>query len=65
MFSFDEQYKKFEELAERTKQAYEFWYNCLVSTWQDFTNQRNKPEGPSAPFFVVLHFRHNPGQGVS
>jgi hypothetical protein len=36
MFTFDEQYKKFEEVIDRTKQAYEFWYNCLLSTWKDF-----------------------------
>ncbi len=36
MFTFEEQYKKFEEVTERTKQAYEFWVNCLSSTWQDF-----------------------------
>lgn len=36
MFSFDEQVKKFEEVIDRSKQAYEFWYNCLLSTWKDF-----------------------------
>ena len=36
MFSFDEQYKKFEQVTERTKQAYEFWINAVASTWQDF-----------------------------
>jgi len=36
MFTFDEQFKKYEEVLDRTKQAYEFWYNCLVSTWKDF-----------------------------
>ena len=41
-FSFEEQYKKFEELAERTKQAYEFWYNCVVSTWEDFCKPKKK-----------------------
>ena len=42
MFSFDEQYKKFEELNERTKQAYEFWVNCLISTWEDFFKTKKK-----------------------
>jgi hypothetical protein len=37
MFTFDEQYKKYEELYERTKQAYDFWYNCLISNWKNFT----------------------------
>jgi isocitrate dehydrogenase kinase/phosphatase len=36
MFTFDEQYKKFEEVTERTKQIYEFWYNCVVTTLKDF-----------------------------
>ena len=33
---YDKEFKKFEELAELTKQAYEFWYNCLLSSWKDF-----------------------------
>lgn len=36
MFTFEEQFKKFEELNERTKQAYEFWLNVVTSTWKDF-----------------------------
>ena len=36
MFTFEEQFKKFEELSERTKQAYEFWYSCIISTLKDF-----------------------------
>jgi hypothetical protein len=35
MFTFDEQYKQFEEVANRTKQAYEFWYNCVIETLKD------------------------------
>ena len=35
MFTFDEQYKKFEEVTERTKQMYEFWYNCVIETLKD------------------------------
>ena len=42
MFTFDEQYKKFEEITERTKQAYEFWYKCLLSTWEDFFKPKKK-----------------------
>ena len=42
MFSFDEQYKKFEQLNDRTKQAYEFWVNAVVSTWEDFFKQKKK-----------------------
>jgi hypothetical protein len=42
MFSFDDQYKKFEEINERTKQAYEFWINALVSTWEDFFKTKKK-----------------------
>jgi hypothetical protein len=40
MYDFEKEYKKFEELADRTKQAYEFWYNCLVSTWKDFYSKK-------------------------
>jgi hypothetical protein len=36
MFTFEEQFKKYEEVLDRTKQAYEFWYNCILSTWKDF-----------------------------
>lgn len=36
MFTFDEQYKKFEEVADRTKQMYEFWYNAVLTTLKDF-----------------------------
>jgi hypothetical protein len=42
MFSFDDQYKKFEELNERTKQAYEFWVNVVTSTWEDFFKSKKK-----------------------
>ena len=42
MFTFDEQYKKYEELLDRTKQAYEFWVNCLTSTWEDFYKAKKK-----------------------
>jgi hypothetical protein len=42
MFSFEEQYKKFEELTERTKQAYEFWVNAVASTWEDFFKPKKK-----------------------
>jgi hypothetical protein len=36
MFTFEEQYKKYEQLLERTKEAYEFWTNCVMSSWKDF-----------------------------
>ena len=42
MFTFDEQNKKYEELLDRTKQAYEFWVNCLTSTWEDFYKAKKK-----------------------
>jgi hypothetical protein len=42
MFTFEEQYKKFEQLNERTKQAYEFWLNAVVSTWEDFFKPKKK-----------------------
>jgi hypothetical protein len=33
---YEKEFEKFEELSERTKQAYEFWYNCLISNWKNF-----------------------------
>ena len=40
MFDFEKQYKealeKFETLTNQTQQAYEFWYNCVLSTMKDF-----------------------------
>ena len=42
MFTFEDQYKKFEQLSERTKQAYEFWINCVTSTLEDFFKPRKK-----------------------
>jgi hypothetical protein len=42
MFTFEEQFKKFEELNERTKQAYEFWINAVTSTWEDFFKPKKK-----------------------
>jgi len=40
MFTFDEQYKKFEEVLDRTKQMYEFWYNCVLDTWKDLYSKK-------------------------
>jgi len=42
MFTFEEQYKKFEQLNERTKQAYEFWLETITSTWEDLFKLRKK-----------------------
>lgn len=42
MFTFEEQYKKFEQLNERTKQAYEFWLETITSTWEDLFKPRKK-----------------------
>ncbi len=36
MFNIEEQFKKFESLAEQTKQAFEFWSNCVVSSIKEF-----------------------------
>jgi len=36
MFKFEEQYKKYEEVLERTAQAYEFWYHSIASTIRCF-----------------------------
>jgi hypothetical protein len=42
MFSFEEQFKKFEQLNERTKQAYEFWLETVTSTWEDLFKPKKK-----------------------
>jgi hypothetical protein len=42
MFDFEKQYKQYEELAERTKQAYEFWVKAVASTLEDFFKPRKK-----------------------
>ena len=42
MFTFEDQYKKFEQLAERTKQTYEFWINAVMSTVEDFYKPKKK-----------------------
>ena len=39
MFSFEEQYKKFEELAERLKQVNEFWVNAMLSSFKDLSKK--------------------------
>jgi hypothetical protein len=36
MFTFEDQYKKYEQLMDRTNQAYEFWVNCVFSSIKDF-----------------------------
>lgn len=36
MFKIEEQFKKFEALADQTKQAYEFWSNCIMSSFKEF-----------------------------
>jgi hypothetical protein len=42
MFTFEEQYKKFEELNERTKQFYEFWVKAVMSTFEDMSKPKKK-----------------------
>jgi DNA-binding ferritin-like protein len=41
---FEKQYKEatkqFEELAERTKQAYEFWVSAVMDTWKDLYSKK-------------------------
>jgi hypothetical protein len=36
MFSFEEQYKKVEKLAEHYKQINEFWINSVLSSLKEF-----------------------------
>jgi hypothetical protein len=42
MFDFDKQYKEFEQLSERTKQAYEFWLKVVISSWEDLFKLNKK-----------------------
>ena len=35
MFGFEEQYKKFEEVLDRTQAAYEFWTKAAFTTFKD------------------------------
>ena len=36
MNHFEDAFKKYEQLTERTQQAYEFWHNCLLSSVKEF-----------------------------
>lgn len=36
MFSFDDQYKKVEQLAEHYKQINDFWLNSVLSSFKQF-----------------------------
>ena len=36
MYSYEQVYKQYELLAERWKQANEFWFNSIVSTAKEF-----------------------------
>ena len=44
MFDFEKQYKdaldKFETITKQTKEAYEFWYNCVMDTWKDLYSKK-------------------------
>ena len=44
MFDFEKQYKdaleKFETVAKQSKQAYEFWYSCVMDSWKDFYSKK-------------------------
>jgi hypothetical protein len=42
MFKFEDQYKQYEQLLDRTKQAYEFWLNAVTSTLEDLYKPRKK-----------------------
>jgi hypothetical protein len=42
MFTFEEQYKNFEKLAERTHQAYDFWLKVVMSTIDDLYKLKKK-----------------------
>jgi hypothetical protein len=36
MFTFEEQFKKQKQLFERSAEAYDFWINCLFSSFKEF-----------------------------
>ena len=38
MFKFEEQYKKFEEVLDRTQATYEFWTKAMFTTIKDIFN---------------------------
>jgi hypothetical protein len=42
MFTFEDQYKKFEEVLNRTQAAYDFWAKCVTSTLEDFFKPKKK-----------------------
>jgi hypothetical protein len=46
MFEFEKQYKeaieKFEIITKQTKDAYEFWYNCVMDSWKDLYSVSKK-----------------------
>ena len=41
---FEKNYKdaleKFEVITKQTKDAYEFWYNCVMDTWKDLYSKK-------------------------
>jgi len=42
MFTFEEQQKQYEQLLDRTKQAYEFWLKAVTSTFEDLYKPKKK-----------------------
>jgi len=36
MFDFEKQYKNYEQVIDRIKEANEFWFNAVLSTAKDF-----------------------------
>ena len=42
MFTFEDQYKQYEQLLDRTKQMYEFWINAVTSTFEDLYKPKKK-----------------------
>ena len=42
MFDFTKTTKQYEELAERVKQAHEFWLKFLTSSLEDFYSPKKK-----------------------
>jgi hypothetical protein len=42
MFDFTKVTKQYEELADRIKQAHDFWFNLVTTTWEDLYTSKKK-----------------------
>jgi hypothetical protein len=42
MFEFEKQYKSYEQTVDRVIQAYEFWFNSILSTAKTYLTPKTK-----------------------